>query len=261
MQVQHLGQVLGFAKHELLAVRVSDLRGRLHQDPGFRAIDSGAPRAPQADEQAVFVAPRDFAEIPDIALQVLGHEIVRVLDHLAGFQVRSNVVHDAALHAGDLDRLVGHVHDHLLAGLLVAVHIARSRLQGQVGIDCDRPADVIGIDELRGVDTRVVGRRAQGSADLLPGSEHIAAFLERFLLRRPGLLPAGLDPARIAEIGADADVDPVVVRRFVDTGVAPGARCNGTGVLSGRLGRFAREQGTGQQDGADGKRERNPVRS
>ena len=114
---EHLEMVLGVAPPVLLEAFLADARVGRHQNPGARALHARPPRALAARHLAALVELGGvLAEVPDVALRVLGVPVVRLLLEVA--VEPQAVVDDHALHAGDLDRPVGDRH-HLARALAV----------------------------------------------------------------------------------------------------------------------------------------------
>jgi hypothetical protein len=133
-RAEHLRRVFGDARIVLLAVAVADPGAGLHDDARFGAVLAGLPGALGADPQAVPVRLGVLAEVPDVALAVLGVLVEGVLDEPA--VSGDPVVHDHGGHAedplgaaGDLD---GDRLRPLLPGALVAKAGARHEWQVRV---------------------------------------------------------------------------------------------------------------------------------
>src|SRR4030095_9335679 len=72
IQADHHGLVFHEPGRLLLLVELPDLWMRLHDDAGMLVAVAGSPGPFGADDLAVFVMRRIFAEIPDVALLILG---------------------------------------------------------------------------------------------------------------------------------------------------------------------------------------------
>src|SRR5205814_10685905 len=82
-QARDVGLILGLAGAVLLAVAVPDLRARLHDHAGQRAVLARVPGASRADGGAG-VGFGVFAEVPDVTGGILRVVVVRVLQEIAG---------------------------------------------------------------------------------------------------------------------------------------------------------------------------------
>src|SRR4051794_912995 len=90
------GPGLSLAPGVLLAVGHAELGPGRQRDSGHRSVDSSLPGA-VVERLAVLVRDRVLAEVPDIALRVLG---IPVLGHLGRLSmVADDVAHDASLDA------------------------------------------------------------------------------------------------------------------------------------------------------------------
>jgi hypothetical protein len=102
----------------LLAIAATDARMGEHHDPRPGAVHAGLPRALLGHRLAVLVLGRVLAEVPDVALRVLGVVVERVLDEPAA--LGDPIVHDAREDAGgDALGAVRDAHDVVLSARAV----------------------------------------------------------------------------------------------------------------------------------------------
>src|SRR4051794_11090547 len=160
-QPEHRRLILRHALGEFLVIMVPRLRSGLHDDAGNGAVHPGLPGALRADHVAVLIELSGvFAEIPDVALDVLGIPVGGVLGELPVLE--GEVAHHRAGDAQDLFGLVGD--EHLVDGGCPVLHPlveeGGARLEREVRVG--DLADEIGGVDVRGWPARQGERHRQG---------------------------------------------------------------------------------------------------
>jgi hypothetical protein len=135
VEAEDLARVLGLALRVLLPVGEPDLGIGRHRDSGLGAVDAGLPRPGGRDDRAALQLLRVLAEVPDVAVAILGVPVPRVLhDPTVG---ADDVVHDGRLDAEDRARPVGDRHHdppEAALAVLLAVDPPAAREERQVRV-------------------------------------------------------------------------------------------------------------------------------
>jgi hypothetical protein len=84
-------EILGIVQGEFLTVKIADARMGFHNNSRFVAVDASHERTLNGSDQAILEFVRVFAEVPDIALSILGKPIKGIFCYLS---VRSHRIVD-----------------------------------------------------------------------------------------------------------------------------------------------------------------------
>ena len=76
-------EILGIGQREFLTIKVADGRVRFHDDSRLVAVDPSHEGAVNGGDQAILKLVGVFAEIPDVAISVLGEPIERIFRQFA----------------------------------------------------------------------------------------------------------------------------------------------------------------------------------